>query len=253
MYKRQHYADARAAAISATEDLYGADSDEMITIINAFCAVGLGECVQNPNSVTLTSPNGGEVWQNGTTETITWTSSNEITSVNILLSINGGASWQTLETAIENDGVHEIVVPNFATTQAIIHIENSDDATVQDVSNAVFRVEACNIVSAFENDVFEVCQNESINFTNTSFNATNFEWYVNANLISTDTDLNYTFTEAGTYLVSLRSINGNCIDDYFEMITVYETPTATFTHIQNDLTINCYAISDNVNLSLIHI
>ena len=138
-------------------------------------------------------------------------------------------------------------MPNFATTQAIIHIENSDDATVQDVSNAVFRVEACNIVSAFENDVFEVCQNESINFTNTSFNATNFEWYVNANLISTDTDLNYTFTEAGTYLVSLRSINGNCIDDYFEMITVYETPTATFTHIQNDLTINCYAISDNVN------
>ena len=61
--------------------------------------------------------------------------------------------------------------------------------------------------TVLENDVFEVCENVSIDFTNTSVNATAFEWHINNEILSTSTDFTHTFANAGTYIVKIEFIS----------------------------------------------
>ncbi len=47
-------------------------------------------------------------------------------------------------------------------------------------------------------------------FSNSSSNATNYEWLLDNVFISNTTDLNYTFVNTGVYQLCLRAINANC-------------------------------------------
>lgn len=94
------------------------------------------------SSITVITPNGGENWQIGTTQTIQWTSSNVSGNVNIELSRNGGVSYQTLFANIGNDGSEPRGVSGATTTQALIRISSTDNPSVSDVSNGVFTVSA---------------------------------------------------------------------------------------------------------------
>ena len=44
-------------------------------------------------SITVTSPNGGEIWPIGSVQNISWTSSGLTGNVKIEVSRNGGTSW----------------------------------------------------------------------------------------------------------------------------------------------------------------
>ncbi|MCK0131937.1 M12 family metallo-peptidase [Flavobacteriaceae bacterium F08102] len=78
----------------------------------------------------VTSQNStGIVWEKGTTETITWdvagTTANgvNVSHVEILLSIDGGLSFQTvLASSTENDGSADVVVPDLPTGDARIMV-----------------------------------------------------------------------------------------------------------------------------------
>lgn len=65
-------------------------------------------------SVTLTSPNGGENWQGGSSHTITATSSGSITGVTIDYSTNGGSTWNYVTGYSTTDNtINSIwIVPN---------------------------------------------------------------------------------------------------------------------------------------------
>lgn len=80
----------------------------------------------------VTSQNtSGIIWDNGTTQTITWdvagTNANGVnaSNVNILLSTDGGANFDTvLATSTPNDGSHTITVPeNIGSTNCRIMVE----------------------------------------------------------------------------------------------------------------------------------
>ncbi len=84
----------------------------------------------------VTSQNtGGIVWENGSTQTITWnvagTDANGINAanVNILLSTDGGLNFDTvLASSTPNDGSHDITVPNgVAGTNCRILIEGNNN------------------------------------------------------------------------------------------------------------------------------
>src|SRR5262249_2669580 len=47
-------------------------------------------------TMTVTSPNGGEVWDIGSTHTLSWTRGAGILSVDVQLSRDGGQNWETL-------------------------------------------------------------------------------------------------------------------------------------------------------------
>lgn len=91
-------------------------------------------------SLTLTAPNGGETFDGGQNVQIAWESSGEVSNVAIEYSTNGGASWNQITAGTANDGSFDWILPNIATSNALVRITDVDDATVNDQSDGVFTI-----------------------------------------------------------------------------------------------------------------
>lgn len=93
-----------------------------------------------PYPVLLTAPNGGEVWQAGGTQNITWETFN-VNQLNFEYSTDNGTNWNTIENSVSADGgSYEWTVPNNATAEALVRISNSENTAVNDQSDAVFTI-----------------------------------------------------------------------------------------------------------------
>ncbi|MCP5047569.1 MAG: hypothetical protein GY940_10380 [bacterium] len=92
-------------------------------------------------SITVTSPNGGEVWLRGSTQTITWTSTGYIGDVKIQLSKSGGSGWSTIKTTAPNTGSYQWKLPNVTNTkdQCLIRVV-AKSGSAEDSSDAVFTI-----------------------------------------------------------------------------------------------------------------
>jgi Secretion system C-terminal sorting domain len=116
----------------------------------------------NYSSLSLESPNGGEVWLVGETEEISWADAN-VYNVKIELSEDNGTSWSTIVETTPNTGTYSwIVESTVSSTQCLIRITNVDDGLVYDVSDAVFIITIPNDVEEFENGIpkeFNLSQN----------------------------------------------------------------------------------------------
>ncbi len=95
-------------------------------------------------SLTLGTPNGGEVWGVGTQRTITWQHAGVPGNVSLLLSTNGGASFNPLVASTANDGTERITVPNIPSTNCILKVQ-AEGFPPFDVSDAVFTIVAAQI------------------------------------------------------------------------------------------------------------
>ncbi|MBK9968599.1 MAG: hypothetical protein IPP07_28540 [Holophagales bacterium] len=95
----------------------------------------------------VTSPNGGEVWQAGSTQRITWTASASIASVNLEYSTT--SLWdgqlvdpQPIVTSTPNTGSYQWVVPQ--SMSPVCHVRVSDAAgTTSDISDGAFQIVMC--------------------------------------------------------------------------------------------------------------
>ncbi|GJQ63180.1 MAG: hypothetical protein SCALA702_22330 [Melioribacteraceae bacterium] len=93
-----------------------------------------------PYPVLLTAPNGGEVWQGGGTQNITWETFN-INQLNLEYSTNNGTNWISIENSVSADGgSYEWSVPNNATSEALVRISNTSNTAQNDQSDAVFTI-----------------------------------------------------------------------------------------------------------------
>jgi len=95
--------------------------------------------------VTVTSPNGGENWAIDSFFDITWTATDNVgvTSIDILLSTDGGATFPTtIATGETNDGVYSWQVTGPTTTQARVKVIAYDAAanSGEDMSDADFEI-----------------------------------------------------------------------------------------------------------------
>jgi hypothetical protein len=98
-----------------------------------------------PPTVTVTAPNGGEIWDIGSTYDVTWTATDNIgiTAIAILLSSDGGAAFpDTLAAGEANDGIYSWLIESGSTLEARIKVIGYDAAgnTGADVSNADFEI-----------------------------------------------------------------------------------------------------------------
>lgn len=72
----------------------------------------------------------------GSTQAITWAVANTnvapvgTTSVNILVSLDGGANWSTLAAATANDGSENVTLPNLSSAQARFRVEAANGTGV---------------------------------------------------------------------------------------------------------------------------
>ena len=97
---------------------------------------------QNNPAILLITPNGGERWPLGFPEDITWASS-FVTAVKIELSTDDGSTWTTIVShAPAAIGKYAWVAPGPLSKHARVRISDSADASVSDMSDAAFALNA---------------------------------------------------------------------------------------------------------------
>lgn len=97
----------------------------------------------HPSGPTLTvmSPNGGDIWYTGDAVTIQWTSNSLSENVKIELNRNyPSGAWVTTAANTENDGTYPWTVSGAATSAARIRISGVTHTNISDVSNANFAI-----------------------------------------------------------------------------------------------------------------
>jgi hypothetical protein len=96
-------------------------------------------------SITVTSPNGGETWSTGSSYSITWTSTGSVGNVKIQYSTNNGSTWKTIISTTANDGAYSWTIPdstNMVSSSCLVRISEASDGIPSDTSNKVFSIVA---------------------------------------------------------------------------------------------------------------
>jgi hypothetical protein len=116
------------------------------------------------NSVTVTSPNGGEVWAIGSTQSITWVKTGTVDTVKIEYSTTGnGGPWTLINAGVpakvglekhpklntryieggewdNPNGTFSWLVPNTQSANCYVKITQKSNSTITDISNAAFTI-----------------------------------------------------------------------------------------------------------------
>jgi len=93
-------------------------------------------------NLTLTSPNGGESWNIGSSQNITWTSTGVTGNLKIELNRNyPSGSWETIFASTSNDGTESWVVTGPVSSNCRIRVSSVDDPSVYDLSDGDFTIE----------------------------------------------------------------------------------------------------------------
>ncbi len=99
-------------------------------------------------SITVTDPNGGESWDEKSTQTIRWSSTGTSGNVRIRYSFNSGSNWTILTNSTPDDGSWNWALPNVSSdqTHCRVRVEDSDNSACYDVSNSDFTIRcSCDI------------------------------------------------------------------------------------------------------------
>jgi M6 family metalloprotease-like protein len=92
------------------------------------------------NTITVTSPNGGESWAALGTAAVTWMSTGSMSTVDIMLSTDGGTTWTTLAENTANDGAETVAVPLVASASCFIQVKEGASGVPYDNSDAAFSI-----------------------------------------------------------------------------------------------------------------
>ena len=93
-----------------------------------------------PLAITVSVPNGGQVWTIGSNRTIQWTFTGITGNVRIQVSRNGGVAWTTIFNSTANDGSQVWTVTGPTTTTARIRVLSVNDTSINDASNGNFTI-----------------------------------------------------------------------------------------------------------------
>jgi metallopeptidase family M12-like protein/VCBS repeat protein len=133
------YAVPREAVAVASRDFNGDGAPDLVVASSAETAVSLlmGSCTPSP--VTVSSPNGEEIWIIGDFEPVSWTKRPGVGSVNVDLSRDGGSNWEPI--AVQRDGPDfKWLVTGPPTEQALVRVYDPSSSESGDVSDGVFQI-----------------------------------------------------------------------------------------------------------------
>ena len=126
---------------------------------------GLFQITEAASSVTLNSPNGGEIWYIGSSRNITWTASNTSDLYNVDYSTDNGINWTSLASNYSGTSF-SWTVPNTPSANCLVRVMDSNDNPVQDQSNSTFTIAEPFISVVYPNggENLEGCDSEYINW-----------------------------------------------------------------------------------------
>jgi hypothetical protein len=182
--------------------------------------------------ITITSPNGGEVWQGLSNQTISWVPAGTSGVFNLSYSINNGSSWNTIINGISANN-YLWTVPNNPSTQALVRVADATTSCQVDISNAVFEMSAATPILTAPNggEVWNINSNQNITWNTATFHSTVKLEYstdngVNYNLITSNAPNtgSYTWTIPNTPSTQVKVRASNTSGS-----TVFDISNANFT------------------------
>jgi hypothetical protein len=128
--------------------------------------------------IKLTTPDGNEIWYAGQKQIINWINTGKQSpQVKLEISTDNGVNWQLINSAADNNGSFAWLVPvTFpASDQCLVKITDLADASITDVSNAVFALKksAIYITSPNGGETWYMGQTKNISWKNLGAAATN--------------------------------------------------------------------------------
>ncbi|MDP3149075.1 MAG: LamG domain-containing protein, partial [Ignavibacteria bacterium] len=181
--------------------------------------------------VTVTAPYGGEQWVVGTTQSITWTSSN-VANVELEYTTNNGTNWNSILTSTPaSAGSYIWTIPNTPSTNCKVRISDVTNSLFADTSDNVFSIILPKVTVTSPNGGEQWIVGATQNITWTSSNVANVK-------------LEYT-TNNGTNWISILTSTPASIGSY--VWTIPNTPSTNCKVRISDVTNNLFAdTSDNV-------
>ncbi len=113
---------------------------------------------------------------------------------------------------------------NLASGTYVVTVTDNNGCVITTAATVAF-VPSCNPISSFTSSSTNICVGETVNFTNSSTNTTNYNWLENMVSFATTTDASKTFNTAGTYTISLIADDGSCDDTSSVIVTVNSLPS----------------------------
>ncbi len=92
------------------------------------------------DTLTVTSPNGGESWEAASVHNIAWTTQGTVGNIRIEYSTNGGTSYTDIVASASNSGTYSWTLPNTPSSNCLVRISEASSGTPSDVSNAAFTI-----------------------------------------------------------------------------------------------------------------
>ena len=161
-------------------------------------------------TIRVVSPNGGELWITGGTETITWTSQNTSGNVNIEYSTNAGSDWTFVIAGTSDDGSFQWTVPDAPSTNCLVRICDTDQTTCCDRSEAAFTICEPPQADFTASPTYSEEYTCSVQFTDqTAGLVTDWTWDFGDGGTSDQQNPAHTFDCGNSYTVSLTTI-GPC-------------------------------------------
>lgn len=90
-------------------------------------------------TLTVTSPNGGEIWPAGSLQSITWNSNNTSGAVKIDYTVDDGVLWGVIDHWTADDGIYYWSPPNVQSSKCIVRVTDTDGSP-GDQSDAYFTI-----------------------------------------------------------------------------------------------------------------
>src|SRR5256712_7876842 len=125
-------------------------------------------------SLTLTSPNTGEIWIAGSTQNITWTKTGSIANVKLEYSTDGGTTYPNLITSSTSAavGTYAWTIPDLASSNVKVRVTNTADSTVSDDSNTAFTIKGgLSVTAPVGTDVWKVAAGKTSSWNSTGAGA----------------------------------------------------------------------------------
>ncbi|MDD3460826.1 MAG: hypothetical protein PHW28_05975, partial [Mesotoga sp.] len=132
-------------------------------------------------SLSLTSPNGGEKWQAGTSKNITWNASTTISNVKLEYSLDNGSTWTTIIASIAaSNGTYAWSIPSgISSNQALIKISDVANSSIFDLSNNTFTINRIQITSPVTADQWQAGTTKNITWSSANINSLKIEYSTN--------------------------------------------------------------------------
>ncbi len=147
------------------------------------------------NSLTLTSPVGGESWTVATLHNISWTSSG-VTNVMIEYTTNNGTNWTTvIASTSAGASLYSWTIPNTASANCKVRVSDASNSALNSISSSIFAISS-SYVSPF-NMSAGVTYSQNFDTLGTSATATlPYGWKVAKNTATLQTIGAYSSTNA---------------------------------------------------------